>query len=129
MAQQYTFEIQRVINGSSPDKELVVLKATAAINTKGFALVDRTFEENGKVSNEFRHIFVFPELELATGETVIVCTGKGKNGMRELKNGKTFYALYWGSEECVWNDKGGDRASLINFVPINSVIVPAVTKA
>ncbi|NCD70962.1 hypothetical protein [Mucilaginibacter agri] len=128
MAQKHTFEIQSVINGSKPVEELVILTATGNINTKGFALVDRTFDEDGKVSNEFRHIFVFPSLEVKAGERVVVCTAKGKSGPKTLDNGEKIHALYWGSDDCVWNDNGGDTATLINFVQVNSKIVPPVKK-
>ena len=128
MAQKHTFEIKSVINGSKPVEELVILAATGDINTKGFALVDRTFDENGNISNEFRHIFVFPSLDVKAGERVVVCTAKGKNGPQTLDGGEKIHALYWGSDECVWNDNGGESASLINFVPVNTVVVPPVKK-
>jgi hypothetical protein len=129
MAQKYTLEITHVVNGSTPNEEKVWLKATEAINTKGFALIDRTFDENDKISNEFRHIFVFPEFNLLKDQIVIVRTGKGTNEFRKFKDvDEKYLALYWGAEECVWNDKGGDAATLINFITVNSVKVPAVQK-
>lgn len=126
MAQNFTFEITKVINGSKPNEEKVWLKAKEAINTKGFALVDRTFDENGTISNEFRHIFVFPEFNIKKDQNVVVRTGKGTNEFRKYTDvDEEYLALYWGAEECVWNDKGGDTATLINFVKVNSKIVPS----
>src|SRR5258708_20521642 len=57
MAQKHTFEILSVINASTASEERVVLGAKEKINTKGFALVDRTFHEEANVSNDFRHIY------------------------------------------------------------------------
>lgn len=129
MAQKYTLEITKVVNGSTPNEEKVWLKTKEAINTKGFALIDRTFDENDKISNEFRHIYVFPEFEIAKDQIVIVRTGKGTNEFRKFTDvDEEYLALYWGAEECVWNDKGGDTATLINFVKVNSVKVPAVVQ-
>ena len=129
MPQKYTLEITNVVNSNVPGGERVWLKAREAINTKGFALIDRTFDENNKVSNEFRHIYVFPEFKLAKDQIAIVCTGEGTNGFKKFKDvDEKYLALYWGSKDCVWNDKGGDTASLINFVAVNSVKVPAVKK-
>jgi len=128
MAQKHTLEIVQVINSNKVGEEIVILNAIGNINTKGFALVDRTFDEKGNVSNEFRHIFVFPSLDVKKGETVVVCSGEGKNGLRETDKGQKFHALFWGSKECVWNDKGGDSATLINFTVVNSVVVPPVKK-
>jgi len=129
MAQKYAFEIIYLINGSTPNEERVWLKAKEAINTKGFALIDRTFDENNNLSNEFRHIYVFPEFELAKDQMAVVRTGKGTNEFRKFTDvDEKYLALYWGADECVWNDKGGDTATLINFVIVNSVKVPAVEK-
>ncbi|HWY36998.1 MAG TPA: hypothetical protein VNY73_00470 [Bacteroidia bacterium] len=129
MAQKYTLEITQVVNGSTPNEEQVWLKAKEAINIKGFALIDRTFDEKDKVSNEFRHIFVFPEFELTKDQIVVVRTGTGTNGFRKFSDvDEKYLALYWGAKECVWNDKGGDTATLISFVPVNFVKVPAVQK-
>ena len=128
MAQKYTFEIEQVNNSNKVEEELVILNAIGDINTKGYALVDRTFDENGKPTNEFRHIFVFPNIEVKKGEKVVVCTGKGKSGPKRLDSGEKFHALYWGANECVWNDDGGDTATLINFTVVNSVVVPPVKK-
>ncbi|MDB5091215.1 MAG: hypothetical protein JWR09_5209, partial [Mucilaginibacter sp.] len=55
-------------------------------------------------------------------------TGKGKDSKQKSDEGKIIHAVYWGSEDCVWNDTGGDTATLINFVTVNSVTVPPVKK-
>jgi hypothetical protein len=128
MPQKHTFEIQEVINSSKPENEFVILAAKGDFNTKGFALVDRTFDEEGRLSNEFRHTYVFPEVQLKAGERIVVCTGEGEDGPKNLPNGTKFHALYWGAKDCVWNDKGGDTATLISFAVVNSKVVPPVKK-
>lgn len=123
---KHTFEITKVVNGDTPAKEQVWLKTQAEFNTKGFALVDRTFDQNGKVSNEFRHIYVFPEVKLQKDQVVIVFTGTGTNGLKKFGNvDEEYYALYWGADHCVWNNKGGDSATLISYAVVNTVKVPA----
>lgn len=57
-------QITKVINGDTPSEEKVWIKATSAMNTKGYAIVDRTFDKNGKVTNEFRHIYILPDIAL-----------------------------------------------------------------
>jgi hypothetical protein len=126
MPQKHTFEIQEVINGSKPENEFVIFAAIGDFNTKGFALVDRTFDEDGRLSNEFRHIYVFPEVKLKAGDRIVLCTGAGEDGTKKLPNGTKFHGLYWGAKECVWNDKGGDTATLISFALVNSKTVPPV---
>ena len=120
-------KILRVENGDTPNEEKVWIEATTAMNTKGFAIVDRTFGEDGKVSNEFRHIYILPNINLAINQKAVIYTGKGKNEEKTYNNSSDkYYALYWGADHCVWNNKGGDTASLISFAAVGSVKVPAV---
>jgi hypothetical protein len=122
------FEISRVENGDTPNTEKVRLKATTALNTKGFALVDKTFDAAGNLSNEFRHIYIFPDLQLEKNEVVILYTGTGTNGKKKYGNVDEYYqALYWGSDHCVWNN-GGDTATLINYIVADTKPVPALKK-
>jgi hypothetical protein len=120
-------KIITVNNSNKADSEYVSLRTDEDINTAGYALVDRTFDANGKVSNEFRHIFVFPNLKIKEGDFVWVHTGKGTYKSNPNQGKTTTHHLYWGSDDCVWNDKGGDIASLITYKLVNSVTVPAVT--
>lgn len=115
-------------NGSKPNQEWVVLKVTAPFKTKGYAVVDRTFDEEGRLSNEFRHIYILPDLNIQEEMNIYIHTGKGTDGIATYpKTGNKYYNLYWGSDTCIWNDKGGDTATLISFVVVNSIKVPTIT--
>jgi len=123
------FKITEINNSSEAKNEYIRLKASIGVNTKDYALVDRTFEENGNLSNEFRHIFVFPDILLKPNEEVIVCTGTGTNGKGKYKTGnEEYHRLYWGAKACIMNDKGGDRITLIRYSVESSMAVPAVGK-
>lgn len=50
-----SLKLIRVDNSKIPQKERVVLRAAQEVDLKGYAVVDRTFDPKGKVSNEFRH--------------------------------------------------------------------------
>ncbi len=56
--------ITQIVNGSKPNDEEIWLKAKTKMNTKGYAVVDRTFDDEGNISNEFRHIYVLPSIDL-----------------------------------------------------------------
>jgi hypothetical protein len=123
-----SLKIHSVVNASNPDEEFVRLSTSEKTNLKGYALVDRTFDADGKVSNEFRHIYVFPDMEVNPKEWVRLYTGKGKNSDGKNDNGHVVHFLYWGAKECVWNDEGGDTATLIKYTVADSKEVPAVPK-
>lgn len=107
--------IQRVFNSNKPEQEFVRLYADIDEKLKGYALVDKTFDNKGNASNEFRHIFLFPDLEVKAGEYIRVYTGNGKYKSEKNANNVIVHYLYWNSDECVWNDKQPDEAILIKF--------------
>ncbi|MDR6761827.1 hypothetical protein J2Y38_002036 [Flavobacterium sp. 2755] len=120
--------LHSVDNAEKPQSEFVWIEATAKTNMKGYALVDRTFNSSDKVSNEFRHIFIFPDLEVEKGEWIRICTGNGKYEKVKSTSGAYVHKLFWNSSECVWNNNGGDTATLIKYSVIKSVKVAAVKK-
>jgi len=113
-----------VVNGNTPEEEYVRIQASADVNIQGYAVVDRTFDENEILSNEFRHIYVFHKLAVKKGDWIRVysCPGKYKSSINTGKT-KTHY-LYWGSKTCIWNNNGLDIASLVKIELCNSVQVP-----
>lgn len=120
--------IHSVVNSKSPGEEFVWLNTNEAVNLKGYALVDRTFAPDGKISNEFRHIFVFPSLAIGKDDWVRLYTGTGKYSKVGVNNkpGSYIHNLYWESDKCVWNNNGGDVATLIKYSVIDSEDVKAV---
>ncbi|PWJ97027.1 hypothetical protein BC749_108177 [Flavobacterium araucananum] len=128
-----SISLRSVKNAKDPDDEFVWLRATANTSLEGYAIVDRTFDDSEEVSNEFRHIFFFPDLEVEKDDWIVLCTGnsKGKDKKKYkklIKDDSVFHSFFWGSKECVWNDNGDDSASLIKYSSIKSVRVPAVEK-
>lgn len=115
-----------VVNSNKPAGEYVRLKAQADVNLGEYAVIDRTFGPTEKTSNEFRHIFAFPTKAVKKGEYVRLHTGSGDYEREVLTNGAVIHHFYWKSKSCVWNDKGGDVATLFRYSVIDSEVVPAV---
>lgn len=118
--------IVRVHNASTPNEEYVTLQATADTNLFYYAVVDATFNEDGSVSNEHRHVYFFPGQSLKKDDWVVLSSGTGVNGTKgKFKSGTPYYEYFWQSKACIWND-GGDNASLIRYTNGNSVAVAPV---
>ncbi|WP_125916521.1 hypothetical protein [Hymenobacter coccineus] len=119
-----------VVNSNKPEEEYVRLHAYADVNLRDYAVIDRTFGPSDVVTNEFRHIFAFPPQEVKAGEYVRLHTGSGSgNGayQRTVSSKKlVVHHFYWKSKACIWNNKGGDVATLLRYSAINSVTVPAI---
>lgn len=124
-----SISLHSVINSDKPEKEFVWLIVKEKTKLGGYAIVDRTFDENEKVSNEFRHIFIFPNIEVEKGDLVRLWTGEGtyKKNRREKEPGN-IHELYWQSGKCVWNDKSRDTATLIKFSVEGKVKVSTLKK-
>ena len=120
--------ITSVTNATTPNEEFVWLKTTEKINLNGYAVVDRTFDPNDNISNEFRHIFIFPSIEIEKNDWVKLCTGTGKYKKVNNTAGGYNHYFYWQANSCVWNNNGGDKASLIKYNLVNSVSVSALKK-
>ncbi|PZR30062.1 MAG: hypothetical protein DI535_00755 [Citrobacter freundii] len=120
-------KIHGVVNGKTPLSEYIWLTTDQAINLKGYAIVDRTFAADGKISNEFRHIFVFPQLPIEKQDLVRLYTGVGKYSITK-RDGQAgvIHNFFWASDTCVWNNNGGDVATLIRYEVINAANVPSV---
>lgn len=121
-------EILEVINSNKPEEEVVRLQANADVNLRDYAVIDRTFGPSERVTNEFRHIFPFPSQAVKKGEYVRLHTGTGNYVKTNNSDGTVTHHFYWGSKTCIWNDKGGDVATLLSYTVMNSKTVPPVKK-
>jgi hypothetical protein len=123
-------EVLSVVNSNKSESEYVRLRASADLNLRNYAVIDRTFGPSETVTNEFRHIFPFPSREIKAGEYVRLHTGFGRDGgkyEREvLTNKAVIHHFYWKSKTCIWNNSGDDVATLFYYKVANSVDVPAV---
>jgi len=122
-----SLKIIAVVNGKTASEEYVRIQAQADTNAQGYAVVDRTFDQDGTLSNEFRHIYVFHKFDVKKFDWVRLHTGPGTYSTAQNKEKTvTTHHVYWGAKECVWNNNGGDKASLIRYTIVNIVDVPAV---
>ena len=122
-----SLKITLIENGSTPNDERIRLQATNNINTKGYAIVDRTFDEHGDISNEFRHIYILPSIDLKKDEQIIIFIGSGEYEKMKFDDSDNYYhACYWGSKHCILNDTGGDTITLIKYNVVASKKAPAI---
>ncbi|TCD08602.1 hypothetical protein EZ449_12240 [Pedobacter frigidisoli] len=56
-----------VVNGNTPEEEYVRIQVSADINIQGYALVDRSFDENGILSNDSGTSMSFTSSQLRRG--------------------------------------------------------------
>lgn len=109
-----SLEIIKIEYKGDAKEEYILLKATKTINVSNYAIVDRTFDEEGNVSNIYRHFYRFPAQQVQEGEYVSLWTGKGIYNYGKLQNSTSpVHRFYWGSEAPIWNDTSVDSAELL----------------
>jgi hypothetical protein len=97
--------------------ELLVLEAT---NLGMYAIVDNTYDKDGKPSNKFRHIFTFPQTVVKAFDIVRLYSGEGKNTIVPNKTTQiNTYLFYWEADNFVWNNDTKDEAHLIMYAQID----------
>lgn len=114
-----SLEIVTIQNNGDASEEYVLLKATKAVNLNSFAVVDRTFDEDGNISNIHRHFYRFPSQLVKEGEYVSLRTSKGTYKYDKLKDDGPVHRFYWGSEAPIWNDSNIESAEVLKVETVN----------
>jgi hypothetical protein len=111
---QMTIEIKYVKDAGNIQKERLVLKVTSDDEIGNYVTFDTTYLDDGKISNEMRHSFWFPDRKVKENDLVILYTRDGKDSKLENKNGTTSHFFYMGLGNNIWN-KDGDSAVLMEI--------------
>lgn len=104
-------------------EEYILLKATETVNAGDYAIVDRTFDEYGIVSNIHKHYFRFPEQEINKGEYVALRTGKGKYNQGTLKDGSIVHRFYFNSDAPILNDDEIEKLELLKVQTVATKVL------
>jgi hypothetical protein len=95
--------------------ECVWLRALTDIPSMAYYLVmDSTYTEDGKLSNELRHTFWFRSFPVKKGDYIRLRTGPGTYEVIDNDQGTRTHHVYWGLKETIWN-KDGDVAVLFRI--------------
>lgn len=111
-------QITTIQNGTKPEEEYIELYAVTDVQLSGYAILDRTFDKDGNLSNKHRHFYHFPDKAMKAGDYARIYTGKGTPTTSLANAGTTkvnLHWLYWNMGECIWNNNSKDRATLIRF--------------
>lgn len=117
-------EIHSVADKGNLDSERLWVQVTADVpNLMYFAVADTTYTDDGKVSNELRHIYWLPPNWLAAkGDWIALYTKSGSNSKASNDKGTTTHTFYWNLGRTVWN-KGKDQAIVFKLATWNTKAV------
>jgi len=115
-----SLEIISINNNGDASEEYILLRATKQINLNNYAVVDRTFDDNGNVSNVFRHFYRFPSQIVQQNEYVSLRTNKGTYVLGKLAdNISIVHRFYWGSDAAIWNDGNIESAEVLKVETVS----------
>lgn len=117
-----SFQILKIKDVGDLDNERVILKANKDCVISWYLLFDNTYDEQGNLSNLWRHMYIFPRLTIKAGDFVWLYTKVGENSKRGNDTNTTTYLLYWGLDETIWNHEG-DVAYLVKYIDSQSLKV------
>lgn len=115
-----SLKISTLQKDGDASNEYILLEATEDVNISNYAIVDRTFNKGGKVSNVHKHFFRFPSQTVKKGECVSLWTGKGNPVVGETKQGNKVYRYFWGSDASFWNDDKTEKAELLKVSTVDT---------
>lgn len=124
-----SLKINAIHNHGDAKEEYVFLEATADVDLGNYAIVDRTFNKDGKLSNVHRHYFRFPAKLIKKGDFISLRTSEGKAVEDKNKDGKRIHRFFWGSKAPIWNDADTEQAELLKVATIEYVNAPKIVKA
>lgn len=115
-----SLKIDSIHKHGNANEEYILLEATDDVNIGNYAVVDKTFNKDGKVSNVHRHFYRFIGKTIKKGEFVSLRTSKGISNVGKLSNGKVVHRFYWGSDAPFWNDANTEQAELLKVSTVES---------
>ena len=116
-----SLKISNLEKDGDASKEYILLQATDDVNISAYAIVDKTFNKDGKVSNVHKHFYRFPSQTVKKGEYVSLRTGKGKNEKVNVDKLGTVHRFYWGSDAPFWNDRETEQAELLKVATVGKL--------
>jgi hypothetical protein len=137
--------INNVPQGTTPAEKLqdeyVVIKnlGTDSVRMAGWQLWDTTYTADGRISNLYRHKYVFPEFlsngqawRVDPGELVFLITGPGLDiyipSIPSVQNPQ--FHFHWGKSQQVWNNAGdiacllrpeGSQLMVVSVLPVSGI--------
>lgn len=108
--------IIKVKDAGNIESERIILKVERDCNINWYLLFDNTFDEKGNLTNLWRHLYIFPNLEVKSGDFIWLYTKSGTNSYRSNDSNTTTYLLYWGLQNTIWNSGGENEvAHLVKY--------------
>ena len=115
-------QILKVRDQGDLENERIILKASKDCEISWYILFDNTYDDDGELSNLWRHMYIFPKIQVKAGDFIWLYTKAGNDINRGNNSNTTTHLLYWGLDETIWN-KGNDKAHLVKYVDSQSVDV------
>lgn len=96
--------IIRIQKKGDQDDEYILFQAASDLNLKNYAVVDRTYNKDKKVSDIHRHYYRFESFVLKKGQYVALRTKKGTDKDGTTTSGAYCRYVHWNFDKPILND-------------------------
>lgn len=107
-------QIIKVADNGDLEKERVIIKVLKDCLISWYLIFDNTYNEDGTLSNLWRHLYIFPKRRVNAGDYIWLYTKDGNGTQWRNDSNTTTHVLYWGLGETIWNHDE-DRAYLVKY--------------
>jgi hypothetical protein len=99
-------KVSSIVNAGEPERERVVLRATADGDVGEYAIFRANADADGDaLSGDVPNVFWFPGSKVKAGDLVVLYTKRGTRRNKVLdESGATTHFFYWGKPEALWNN-------------------------
>lgn len=90
--------IDYIRDAGNLDKERIVFKVEGNTQIGRYLIAETYLTEDAMFSSKIQNVYWFPDMELKTGDRIILYTKKGENNMSSNEDGTINYFFYWNLE-------------------------------
>lgn len=108
-------KILKLADKGDLQNERVILKVVSDCNLGWYIVMDNTYNDDGTLSNLWRHSCILPSVVAKEGDFVWLYTKKGNYNKRGNDSNTSTFEVFWGLDCSIWN-KERDDVHLIRYV-------------
>lgn len=109
-------EVGKLADKGSYERERLVIRVKSADDAGDFILIQAGWNESdNQPTTRVHHALWFPNVEVKSGDLVVVYTKVGRQSSKKTDGGNTSHFFYWGLKESIW--EASDRCAVLLHAP------------
>ena len=107
-------EIRSFADAGELSRERLVLRALDDLDIGSYVVMRSKKADDGSPTSGSKDAYWFPDIEVKSGDLVVLYTRKGKAAKKSMSNGRTAHFYYWRKTQTFWEAEKKNTAVLLN---------------